>query len=117
MKYVLSIFLMSLSLSVFATDIQTNTYYGISNFTVHSNSGAITPEWEGVTVVFTSENVTWNKPTSCVTNLVLVKKDDTQILSTIIAANMANKKVRYFVFDDVNIGGTYCFVRGVTISS
>ncbi|TQV82876.1 hypothetical protein [Aliikangiella coralliicola] len=106
---------MIISLKSFAKSVDSGTGLQISKITVHSNSNAIGTDWEGVTGVYPSSYIVWSAETNCSTSIVLVKKDDSQILSMILAAKMAKKAVRFFVFDNINIDGQYCFVRAITV--
>ncbi len=117
MKYTFAAIIALMSMSAVSADIKTNSYNEISEIALHSKTDALTVEWSGVTVVYTANNIEWNKETSCSGSLVLIKEDDSHILSAVLAAKMAQKRVKFYSFDNTNIGGNLCFLRAVGIEA
>mgnify|MGYP006897557016 CR=1 FL=1 len=116
-KYILAAALIVTSSGLYAQDVHSLSSTTIKHISVHSNTDALTSEWSGVSVVYPEGSINWNTETNCTGNLVLVKKDDKHILSTLLAAQAAQKLVKYYAFSTVNIGGTYCFARAIRIDT
>lgn len=91
------------SFSAHATNIDSEAYHEISKLGVHTNENALTSEWNGTTVVYLSTPINWVGETQCNNTRVLIKKGDDHILSSILAAYLAKKKVKLFVNDTYNI--------------
>jgi len=84
----------------------------VKSVTQHSDTDTLTPIWSGVTLVEFDPAVTWSSG-SCNTRYVVVRKDDTAVLSTILAAYAQGRKIRVYADDTARLESNYCFVRSL----
>ncbi len=116
MKLIITIFLLTLSLESFSEKIKSQ-HTEIASMIARSNSTGLGAAWNGVISVHPTESFSWDKDSNCEKSFVLIKSDDPHILSMLMAAQMAKKQVEFYLYDEININGIYCFINSVRVKT
>ncbi len=110
------IFLFTLLVSSFASASSVQDTGTIKNVYFHSHDTVHAATWKG-TLQVEIESLSWSDTDStCNTRYVVVRPNDTHLISAILAAKMASQPVTVYANEDLKLSGTsYCYLRAVGV--
>ena len=107
-----------LSMSIWMSDagaanVYTDGGYKLNNTVMHSLQESIYPTWAGVVIIYPETPVTWIGGNLCNTNAMIIRNEDTHLISLVLAAYTTSQPVRLFADDSLTVDGNYCFLRAI----
>ena len=113
-NYMVGLFLLVLSSNLMATNTYTNDYLSISMLTPFSINEPQNPQWAGFTQVKFTSSITWLGGAGCAADAVVIRGEDTHILSIIMQAFAMNKPIRLYTWDTNRIDQR-CILRAIAL--
>ncbi len=93
-----------------------NDYYTISEITPYSAVEPQNPNWAGKTQVKFTSSISWLGASGCSSDSVVIREDDSNILSLILQAFAMNKSIRLYADNNQTITGTdKCILRALSL--
>ena len=103
----------SFTSNVSAENRYTSEGYKIKTLVFYSKSESIYPTWSGVTHVHLAQVVNWNESTNCERTSVVIRNDDSHILSAVLTAYSSSFPIKLYVDDSLKVEGNFCYLRAV----
>ncbi len=110
MKYVLCLIFLIFSLSAAVKSVDSGVAIEIKKMYFYS-TGETNPDFKGM-VQIDFGTIPWTTNTNCNTRYVMVRGEDSHIISALLSAQARNEPVRIYTEDSINNSGG-CVLRAI----
>ena len=100
------------SMQSYAVNAWSTDTVKIEYINYHSKQESIYPSHKGVLQVRIDSDIPWTNDANCHLRSVIVRNEDTHLISALIAARVSSTPIKLFVDDSIRISSE-CYLRAV----